>query len=258
MAACEALLAFWHEAGVDACYLDTPVDHTEFKPLPAPAAVQKLAAVVPARGPINTTHAASGAAAAREMAASAQDMDALASAVAAFDGCALKRMGARMALLGRGNPQADLLVIGDAPTDIDDAAGRPFAGPEGQMLDRILQAAGLADRAYLTQTVFWHPPGNRAPTPDEQAVCLPFIERAAELVRPRAILILGSVAARGVLSSDQQLLKLRGKWQEWSPSEAVSVPAMPTFHPGFLLQQPLAKGLVWHDILEICTRLASQ
>lgn len=255
MAAYESLLAFWRDAGVDACYLDSPIDHTEFKPLPTPAAVQKLAAVPVTRGPLGTTHVGSGVEEARRLAQSANDLEALVAAVAQFEGCALKKMGARSTLFGHGHPQADLLVIGDAPTDEDDAAGRAFASPAGQMLGRILDAGQLTDRAYLTQSVFWHPPGNRPPTPEEQAVCLPFIERACALIQPKAVLLIGSIAARGVLKTDESLLKLQGRWREWEPEGAPPVPAIATFHPGFLLQQPQAKGLVWRDILSICARL---
>lgn len=256
MAAYESLLAFWRDAGVDACYLDTPIDHTEFKPLPTPAAVQKLAAVAPARGRGGTTDATAGIAEARQLAAAANDLDALIEAVEKFDGCGLKRMGARNALFGRGNPNADLLVIGDAPTDEDDAAGRAFASAPGQLLDRILAAGQLTDRAYLTQSVFWQPPGNRPPTPQEQAVCMPFIERAVSLIQPKVVLLIGSIAARSVLNTDEPLLKLQGRWREWTPHEGSELPVMSTFHPGFLLQQPQAKGLVWRDILSVCTRLS--
>lgn len=255
MSAYESLLAFWSDAGVDACYLDEPFDHTIVQPLPTPAMVQKLAAVPVSRGPASGTDAVSGTHEARQMAAAAQDMDALVAAVAAFDGCGLKRMGARSALFGRGAANADLLVIGDAPTDVDDARGMAFSGPAGQLLDRILAAAQLTDRAYLTSSVFWHPPGNRPPTPEEQAVCLPFIERAVQLLQPKAVLLIGNIAARGILSSNESLLKLQGRWQEWTPEGHTALPVMTTFHPGFLLQQPQAKGLVWRDILALGARL---
>lgn len=255
LAAYEALLAFWHEAGVDACYLDEPFDHTVIQPLPTPAAVQKLANVVPARAPVGTTSTAAAVPLARQMAAQAQDLEALSAAVAAFDGCALKMMGARGALFGRGAANADLLVIGDAPTDEDDARGQAFSSRPARFLEQILAAAGVADRAYLTQTVFWHPPGNRPPTPEEQAVCLPFIERAVQLIQPKAVLLIGAVAVRGILASNESLLRLQGRWQEWTPEGSPPLPVMTTFHPGFLLQQPLAKGAAWRDMLAVTARL---
>lgn len=251
----ESLLAFWRDAGVDACYLDEPVDHTVIQALPTPAAVQKLASVQPVRGPLGTTNTAAGVPAARQLATQADTLDALIASVAAFDGCALKMMGARNALFGRGAADADLLVIGDAPTGDDDNAGQAFSGPAGRLLDRILVAAGVADRTYLTQTVFWHPPGNRPPTPEEQAVCLPFIERAIQLIQPKAVLLIGAVAVRGILSSNESLLRLQGQWKEWTPEGHSALPVMTTFHPGFLLQQPLAKGAVWRDMLAVTAKL---
>lgn len=255
MAAYESLLAFWRDAGVDACYLDAPIDHTEFKPLATPAAVQKLAAVPQTRGPAGSTNVASGKMSAQQLAGAANTLEELIAAIEQFEGCGLRKMGARHTLFGRGNPDADLLVIGDAPTDEDDAAGRAYASAPGQMMDRILAAANLTEHAYLTQTVFWQPPGNRAPTAEEQAVCAPFIERAAQLIKPKAVLVIGSVAARSVLGTEEPLMKLQGKWSEWSPADKMALPALATFHPRFLLQQPQAKGLVWQHILSVCTRL---
>ena len=255
LAAYEALLAFWHEAGVDACYLDEPIDHTVIQPLPTPAAVQKLAAVQPVRAPAGQTRVDAGVPLARQLAAQANTLDELIGAVAAFDGCGLKMMGAKNALFGRGAADADLLVIADAPTGEDDDRNQPFSGPSARLLERILGAAGVAEKTYLTQTVFWQPPGNRPPTPEEQAVCLPFIERAVQLIQPKAVLLIGAVAVRGILSSQESLLRLQGRWQEWTPHGHQTLPVMTTFHPGFLLQQPLAKGAVWRDMLAVAARL---
>lgn len=255
IAGLESLLAFWRDAGVDTCYLDEPVDHTVFQPLPTPAAVQKLASVAPARGPLGGTNTATGTAEARSLAASAQSMQELVEAVARFEGCALKRMGAKSTLFGRGAENADLLVIGDAPNADDDARGTPFSSPAGQLLDKILAAGGVTERAYMTQSVFWQPPGNRPPTLEEQAVCLPFIERAVQLLQPKAVLLVGAVAVKAILNTDESLLRLQGQWKEWTPQGAQTLPVMTTFHPGFLLQQPLAKGAVWRDMLAVVARL---
>lgn len=253
-AAVESLLAFWAEAGVDACFEDAPVDRAAAPPPPAiKAAARAVASVVPAPDP---AAAADAMAEARRLAAAASDLEALKAAADAFDGCPLKGLGARQAVFGRGNPAADLLVIGEAPGADEDARGEPFVGKAGQLLDRILDAAGLAGRVYIVNTVFWRPPGNRPPSPDEQAVCLPFVERALQLIQPRATLLLGASAARAVLGAGDGILKLRGQWREWRPAEGgLIVPVMPTLHPAFLLRQPQAKKQVWADILAMAARL---
>lgn len=256
MSAYESLLAFWRDAGVDSCYLEEPFDHTIIQPLPTPAAVQKLSAVPTSPAVRGTTHPTQATAQARQLAAQAETLEALTEAVAGFDGCGLKHMGARQALFGRGNPDADLLVIGDAPSTDADAAAEAFRSPAGLMMDKILEAAQLADRTYLTHSVFWNPPGNRPPTPEEQAACLPFVERAVQLIRPKAVLLIGAVAVRGILGTDESLLRLQGQWRDWTTTDGLTLPAMVTFHPAFLLQQPQAKGLVWQSILSVCTRLS--
>lgn len=259
MAATEALLAFWRDAGVDACFEAEPVDRTVFT---APAAAKGPATVTPIRPPGG---GAPGALSdsdiineARRLAAGADTLDALGQVIAAFEGCALRGMGARQSVFARGNPQGALMVIGESPGAEEDARGQPFIGQAGQLLDRILTAGGLADQAFITNTVFWRPPGNRPATAQEQAVCAPFLERAAVLLAPRAVLLVGAAAAKAVLQTEDGIMKARGQWREWRPAEGVApLPAIATLHPAFLLRQPQAKGLVWQDILNLSTRLSS-
>ena len=138
-------------------------------------------------------------AAAKALAAEAQTLDALEAAIAAFEGCPLRYEGARRAVFSRGRPDAEVMVIGEAPGADEDAQGRPFVGRAGQLLDRMLAAAGLSERVFITNTVFWRPPGNRQPSPLEQTVCEPFLERAIFLVRPKVLLLLGGASAKSVL-----------------------------------------------------------
>lgn len=253
-AAVESLLAFWRDAGVDACYLDAPVDHTHVE-LPAPAkAVQKATASV-APPPCRDNAAQE----ARALAASAATLQDLAAAIAAFDGCTLRGLGATQSVFARGNPDAPVLVIGEAPGAEEDVQGRPFVGKAGQLLDRMLAAAGLTDKVFITNTVFWRPPGNRTPSPQEQAACAPFVERTFALLKPQAVLLLGAAAARSVLQTEDGIMKMRGQWREWRLNEgAVAAPAMPTLHPAFLLRQPQAKRQVWADLLALAVRLEGE
>ena len=177
-------------------------------------------------------------------------------AIAAFDGCSLKFEGAKQAVFSRGAPDAELMIVGEGPGAEEDQRGEPFVGRAGQLLDRMLTAAGLTDRVFITNTVFWRPPGNRTPTPAEQLVCSPFVERAIELVKPRLLLLMGGAAAKAMLKRDEGILSLRGRWLEWSSSEGtLALPALPTLHPAFLLRQPAAKKKAWSDLLTLTERL---
>jgi len=253
-AATEALLAFWRDAGVDACYLNEPVDRTVFVAPPAPQVMQKASATVTAlHGGMS---GADAVAEARRIVAAATTMDDLAQAVAAFEGCPLRAMGAKQAVFARGNPKGSILLIGEAPGETEDLRGEPFVGQAGQLLDRMLAAAGLADQAFMINTVFWKPPGSRSPSPQEQAACAPFVERAFALMQPKAVLLVGAAAAKSVLNTEEGLMKIRGQWREWRLDDgSARAPAMATLHPAFLLRQPQAKRVVWADMLSLTARL---
>lgn len=255
MAAAEALFAFWRDAGVDACFEDEPVDRTIFV---APVAAKGPATITPLRAHGAAPSLDEAAAEARRLAAGAATLDELAEAIAAFEGCPLRAMGARQAVFARGNPQGSLMIIGEGPGAEEDVRGQPFVGQAGQLLDRILTAAGLLDETFITNTVFWKTPGNRAPTPQEQAACAPFVERAATLLKPKAVLLVGASAAKAVLKTDDGIMRMRGQWREWLPEGGIAAPTMATLHPAFLLRQPQAKGLVWKDILDLSVRLRSE
>jgi len=250
-AAAESLLAFWRDAGVDACFDDAPIDRTHVAPAPAVKAVAKATASV-----VVAADTGDAVAEARRLAASADSLEALGQAIAGFEGCPLRGMGAKQAVFCRGNPEATVLVIGEGPGAEEDERGQPFVGKAGRLLDRMLAEAGLEGRVFVTNTVFWRPPGNRTPTPAEQAVCAPFVDRAFALLRPKAVLLLGAAAARSVLTSDEGIMRLRGQWKEWRLAEgAVSAPVMPTLHPAFLLRQPIAKRQAWADFLALAERV---
>lgn len=254
----ESLLAFWAEAGVDAMLLDTPIDRIEAGKFVAPKPAEKkpLAAPAPAPRPGVAVDVASAVLEARRLASEAQDLEALKAAIASFDGCPLKFEGAKQAVFGRGSATAPLIVIGEGPGADEDARGEPFVGRAGQLLDRMLAAAGLSEKVFITNTVFWRPPGNRTPSLQEQMVCQPFVERAVELISPRMLLLVGAPSAKSMLKRDEGILSLRGRWFEWRSEDGkLELPAMPTLHPAFLLRQPGAKKKAWSDVLTLAERL---
>jgi len=256
----ESLLAFWADAGVDAMLLDEAVDRIEAgrvlpplrpaAPVAAPIAPQRIG------GPPQPDISAA-IAQAQEAAAAAPDLDALVAAIAAFEGCTLRFEGAATkAVVYRGDPKAPLMVIGEGPGADEDARGEPFVGRAGKLLDRMLVAAGLEGRVLITNTVFWRPPGNRTPTPAEQAVCAPFLERIVALVQPKMLLLAGGASAKALLKREEGILSLRGRWLEWRSADgSMELPAMPTLHPAFLLRQPGAKKRAWSDLLTLTERL---
>ncbi|WP_312165516.1 uracil-DNA glycosylase [Phenylobacterium sp.] len=254
----ESLLAFWAEAGVDAMLHDTPIDRIEAGKFVPPKPAEKKPLVAPAPPPRAGAgpDVASAVVEARRLAAEAKDLEALKAAIAGFDGCPLKFEGARQAVFARGAADAPLIVIGEGPGAEEDLRGEPFVGRAGQLLDKMLAAAGLKDRVFITNTVFWRPPGNRTPSVQEQMVCQPFVERAIELVSPKMLLLVGAPSAKSMLKRDEGILSLRGRWFEWrSAAGDLELPAMPTLHPAFLLRQPGAKKKAWSDLLTLTERL---
>ncbi len=253
----ESLLAFWAEAGVDAMLLDAPFDRIEAGKFVAPKPPErKPVAAAPVARLGMAADIGVAAAQARALAAAAGDLDALKAAISAFDGCPLKFEGARQAVFSRGAADAPLMIIGEGPGAEEDARGEPFVGRAGQLLDRMLAASGLTGRAFITNTVFWRPPGNRTPSPAEQMVCAPFLERAIELVQPKMLLLVGGASAKSILKREEGILSLRGRWFEWRSERGdLELPAMPTLHPAFLLRQPAAKKKAWSDLLTLTERL---
>ena len=259
--ALESLLAFWTDSGAEGAFLDAPIDRVAEgqKPPPRPVAPQRMPSGAPASAartaPVQP-EAGQAAVDARRLAAEAQDLAQLEAAIAAFDGCGLKFEGAKRAVFARGNPEGPLLIIGEAPGADEDAQGKPFVGRAGKLLDRMLAAAGLEGHAFITNTVYWRPPGNRTPTPGEQLACAPFLDRTIALVKPKALLLVGGAAAKSVLNKDEGILSLRGRWFDWRSADgALELPALPTLHPAFLLRQPGAKKRAWQDLLTLVERL---
>ncbi len=270
------LLKWYVEAGADEAIGDAPVDRFAESRAPEPRAPEPRApeppvetkAVETKAAPAGVRTAAPPAAnavhgTAHEVAAACQTLDELVAAIQAFDGCALKET-ATNTVIHDGNPKARVMVIGEAPGGEEDRKGLPFVGPAGRLLDRMLAAIGLdrhgpeRESAYITNILFWRPPGNRSPTADEIAACIPFTRRQIELVAPEILVPIGGISAKALLGRTEGITRLRGTWREYtSPGLAAPVAAMPTFHPAYLLRQPLHKREAWRDLLAIKARLAT-
>ena len=260
-AATAAALLRWHlDMGVDEAVQAAPTDFFEWTGAPAMPARQAPAPRAPAAKPqapvVQETSAVDEAAAkAVEIARACQDFDALQAAVAAFDDCPLKA-GAQNTVFTDGVPSADLLVVGEAPGRDEDRIGRPFVGRAGQLLDRMLASIGRSrsENVLISNVIFWRPPGNRTPTQTEVLVCRPFVERLIELTKPKAILLAGGAPLQALLGVTG-IMRARGAWREFETASGARFDALPTFHPAFLLRQPLSKRLAWADLMSLQSRL---
>ena len=244
----------WHvDAGADEAIDETP--RNRFAAVPKPVA--KGPAPAAPKGTGRALAAANETAdavlqSARATAAACQDLAALREALATFDGCALKAT-AKSLVFGDGNPDAPLMLVGEAPGADEDREGRPFVGVSGQLLDRMLAAIGQdRTRTYITNILPWRPPGNRKPTPAEILLCQPFVERHIELVAPKLLVFVGGTAASTLLDRTEGITRLRGRWLEWR-----STPVMAIYHPAYLLRQPALKKHAWKDMLAIQQKIES-
>ncbi|CCV05605.1 conserved hypothetical protein [Mesorhizobium metallidurans STM 2683] len=273
------LLAFYASAGVDEALEEAPVNRfaemtpkpprpeatapARETPAPRPPAQQprpdmsRLPDAPPARvsSATATVPDEAQAALARQLAATASSLDELRQRMAGFDGCNLK-FTAKNLVFADGNPEASVMLVGEAPGRDEDIEGLPFVGRSGRLLDRMLAAIGL-DRTsvYIANVIPWRPPGNRTPTPHETEICRPFIERQIELVNPRVLVNLGGPSAKTLLNTTEGILRLRGNWRVHMTASGTAIPAMPTLHPAYLLRTPAHKKLAWRDFLEVKAKL---
>jgi DNA polymerase len=249
------------EAGADEAIGEAPVNRlvakseTAAKPVPLTHQPQPKAAVDAlshkGRGEVSSDAVSD----AQALAAAAGNLAELKAALEGFEGCALKRTASNT-VFADGTPVGRVMFIGEAPGRDEDRIGKPFVGRAGQLLDKILASIGLDRKvnAYITNVINWRPPDNRDPTPEEAAMCLPFLRRHIELANPGVIVLLGAVAARHVMGISDGIMKSRGRWMEYRVGERM-VPIMPTLHPAYLLRQPAHKKLAWRDLQALAIRM---
>lgn len=264
-AAYAALAAWWAEAGVDA---------------PPPPAAPRTSARAPTAAPARKTASSAPPKArppaapppraprhqdilddARAIAAKCATLDDLKAALDAFDRHPL-RHGARNTVFARGNPDAPVMIVGEAPGAEEDRAGLPFVGRSGKLMDRVFAAAGLTDEAglYITNVVNWRPRGNRNPNAEEVELCRPFIERHVALKNPKILVFAGAIAAQTLTGATQGITRLRGRWLDYAVKDAggatvATIPALPIYHPAYLLRRPIGKRETWKDVLSLMERL---
>lgn len=254
-----ALLTFYKEAGIEEAISDAPLNRFEV----ARTSASLSAAATPPKpsnelsSPTAMRPGSAIMAEARSLAETASTIAELRTAIESFEGCPLKKT-ATQTVFADGNPQALLMLVGEAPGRDEDIQGLPFVGESGQLLDKMLAAIGL-DRAgcYISNILPWRPPGNRTPTAEEIALCEPFIRRHIALVKPKVLVFLGNSAAQTLLSRKEGITRLRGQWHEYKDADGSTIPALASYHPAYLLRQPGAKRDAWRDLLILAERLGN-
>lgn len=259
--AARAVLRWYAEMSVDEAVAASPADLYSWS-VQDPKAAPRIDAVRSAPADIEIKSAPPEAVSTDEAirlaetaAAACDSFEALEAAVKAFEGCPLKA-GAKNTVFADGVPGADLLVIGEAPGRDEDRVGKPFVGRAGQLLDRMLAAIGRSrtDNTLISNVIFWRPPANRTPTALETAVCRPFVDRLIDLTAPKAVLIAGGAPLQAMLGVTG-IMRARGVWRDIETASGARFPALPTYHPAFLLRQPAGKRLAWADLQSLAQRL---
>ena len=244
-----AALDWYRAAGVDLAVGEAPVNRfAAAAPMPRPRPAVAQGTEPEASAPAMAAVAAPGGA--PGLAAGARTMDELRAIMDAYDGCGLK-LRATQLCFADGNPEAEIMLVGEAPGSEEDLQGKPFVGRAGQLLDRMLGAIGLdRTRVFVVNTVPWRPPGNREPSPEEMALCQPFLFRQIELVAPRLLVTLGNVPTKALFSTSVGITRMRGQWKELTLGSH-RVKALATLHPAYLLRQPASKQMAWRDMLSL-------
>jgi DNA polymerase len=256
------LLRWYLDAGVDEAIGDVPVDRLAARPKAAVAPVgepRPVAPMTPVAPQVAPPLAPAVSQNARALAQAAQTVAELKAAVEAYEDCGLKRFASRT-VFADGVPSARVMLVGEAPGADEDRQGLPFVGVSGKLLDRMLASIGLSrtENAYITNVVFWRPPGNRAPTDEEIASCMPFVQRHIALVNPAVLVLVGGLSSKTLLGTSLGITRLRGKWHEYVvPDAPKPIPAMAIFHPAYLLRSPEQKRFAWRDLIAIKQQLES-
>jgi DNA polymerase len=264
----ESLLRWYVDQGIDETIGEDTVDRfaappAAAAPVPAPvkapsstrAAPPPVPAPAVLRGPvpIESPRLVEDA---RGLAQRCSSVAELETAVRTFDGCALKRT-AKNTVFADGIVGSAVMIVGEAPGADEDRLGKPFVGVSGQLMDRMFAAIGMSRERdlYITNILFWRPPGNRTPTLAEQAICMAFTRRHIELAQPKVLVLAGGTAAKSVLNTTEGIMRLRGKWTNLGLDDGRTVPALPTFHPAYLLRTPASKRQSWSDLLSLDKKL---
>lgn len=251
------------EFGVNENIEDSPVDHTQINHVQKSPSVaiqnqnqENLLNKVKQHSKSNMTQLISPAATAEktlQMANECESLQDLESVVRNFKDLSITKTATNV-VFSDGNPKSDIMIIGEAPGADEDANGIPFCGASGKLLDHIFSYIDLSreKNIYITNTLFWRPPGNRRPTPEELKICKPFVEKHIALINPKLIILVGGTAVSAILDTKQTITKIRGSYHDYQ-NQFLNNPIKTTavFHPSYLLRSPGQKKKMWLDCLHL-------
>jgi uracil-DNA glycosylase family 4 len=256
-----AMLRLQVEIGADEALLDTPlvaamdqavssVVSSAVNSMIKPEVAEQAAAFPEASSTVVSSPAATDW-------AEISDREELQSRCAEFDGCGLKKTATNL-VFSDGNPEANVMLIGEAPGADEDRQGKPFVGVSGQLLDQMFATIGLDRQSlYITNILLWRPPGNRTPTSEEVAAFMPILRRHIQLIAPKMIITLGGSSTKALLATSEGILKTRGRWHDYDTGAGI-VPLLPMLHPAYLLRTPGQKALAWQDLRRVYRRLETE
>jgi uracil-DNA glycosylase family 4 len=236
------LKKYLKKIGVSSAFSNDPIDHTApQKPVVQPVTLTSKLSKVKEENP--------GLQKSTDL-AQCTTLDQLYAAIKNYNDCGLKKFALNTVICD-GIKEAPIMVVGEAPGAEEDAHGKPFIGKSGQLLDKMFQTIGLSRKTnlYITNTIYWRPPGNRPPTDEEIGQCLPFFHKHVELFKPKIILLVGGTAAKALLNTKVGIVKLRGQMNYFKTENIDPIPLMCFYHPAYLLRSPKQKGIFWQDLL---------
>mgnify|MGYP000851901189 FL=1 len=188
----------------------------------------------------------------RNLADQANDLEELKKIILKFNGCSLKKM-ATNTVFSDGNPNSDLMIIEEAPGNNEDLQGIPLCGDNGKLLNSMFEAINIKrEDLYISNILFWRPPGNRRPTSDELEICRAFVEKHIYFIKPKLIVLMGASAMTQMIGAKKTITQLRGRFLEYDNCYLdQKIPIITMFHPSYLMKQTVKKKLAWKDLLNI-------
>lgn len=253
--ALKALADFWADMGLEEARLFNLPRPAASRPALPTRQTERPPGSMPAARPEPKRLNNNPIAEARRLAASATTLAELRSVIQGFNGCDLKK-ASKNTVVCDGAFEADIMLVGEAPGGEEDQMGLPFVGRAGKLLDKMLATIGISrtENIYITNLIYWRPPGNRDPSPVEMQICAPFLSRQIELKQPKLLLTAGKFATQAMLGTEDGIMRLRGRRLRFTQDGlAKPIPCIPLLHPAYLLRRPEDKAKAWDDLRTIAT-----